>query len=111
MLPENPKLSAYLKLVDEAQQQPFGRDGEGLVFRGVVASVVLAKIQAHDAGLTNAEIEMAVQIGEHYNPMKANPPLDHQDYTLVNTEKYWQEVHAEAEAFWADRYGYEDEDE
>ncbi len=71
--------------------------------------MVLAKIQAREAGLTEAEMEMAVQVGEHHNPLKSNPPFDTQDYALVNTERYWEGVHAEAEAYWADRYVSEDE--
>jgi hypothetical protein len=104
-LPDNPKLDAYLNLVIEAEHQFFGRAENGVIFRGLVAGLVRAKIEAHDAGLTPAEIQAAIQIGEYRNPLKANPPLDTNDYTPYNTEEYWEEVYREAEDFWARRCG------
>lgn len=104
------KLIAYLNLVNAAERQPFGKLVDGLVIRGLVARLVWAKMQAQEAGLTPAEIQAAVQIGESRNPLRANPPLDTTDYAPGNTEAYWEAVYREAIAFWASRSGGEEEE-
>jgi hypothetical protein len=105
MSSENSKLAAYLNLVREAEHQRFGKTESGAVFRGVVASLVRAKIEAIATGLTDEEMQAAILIGEHRNPLKADPPLDTQDYFPFNTETYWEAVYREAEDFWASRVG------
>lgn len=95
------KLTAYLNLVKAAEQQPFARTEEGLIARGLVAGLVWSKIQAREAGLTPSEIWAAIQIGEHRNPSKANPPPDTHNYAPYDTESYWEAVYREALAFWA----------
>lgn len=104
------RLFAYLNLVKAAEQQPFVKSTDGLVMRGLLARLVWAKMQAQEAGLTPAEIQAAVQIGETRNPLKADPPLDTNDYAPGNSETYWEAVYLEALAFWAARSGGEEED-
>jgi len=99
---ENPKIAAYLKLIEAAESYTFCATTDGIMATGL-AYVVATTLTAYEQGLTPAEIANAVKIGEFRgSPQSPKKAVSEPDPTL--TPEYWQRVRQEAEEFWLQRY-------
>lgn len=101
---ENPKLSAYLQLVQAAETRECWQTADGQIIRGIAARLVSAQFAALDAGLTAAEMRAAVQIGEQRSQPQSELPSDFNPFEPSYTLAYWASVYREIEAFWERRY-------
>ena len=102
MSAENPKLAAYLKLIDAAESYTFWATTDGIIATGL-AHVVMAALAAQKQGLTSAEISNAIKIGEFRgSPQPPKKTVSEPDPAL--TPEYLQQGHHEAEQFWLTRY-------
>ena len=81
---ENPRLAAYLQLVERAQTLAFWLSVDGIRITGISVSLVKAIWEALDAGLSEHVIQTAVQIGEYKGQLSQNK-VTGDDYPLLRT--------------------------
>lgn len=81
---ENPRLVAYLQLVDRASSLAFWLGVDGIRVTGLSVSLVKAIWDALDTGLSEHVIQTAVQIGEYRGQVSQNN-ISGDHYPLLNT--------------------------
>lgn len=69
---ENPRLAAYLQLIERTQTLAFWLSVDGIRVTGISVSLVKAIWQALDVGLSEHVIQTAVQIGEYKGQIRQN---------------------------------------
>lgn len=82
---DNPRLAAYFQLVDRAQTLAFWLGVDGIRVTGVSVSLVKAIWEALDVGLSEHDIQTAVQIGE-YRGQNSQNNTSGEYYPLLRTQ-------------------------
>ncbi|MBZ0308417.1 MAG: hypothetical protein K8I82_20295 [Anaerolineae bacterium] len=87
-------------MFEKAYESAFWASDAGLYMKGLQVKLALAVLDAHLAGLTRDEITTAVKAGE-----EAGMPCDQHIGSQPRVERphYWEQVEAEAYAYWKER--------
>lgn len=97
----NPRLTAYLNLVHQAELEAVWGSMDGVFQQGRGPALIRATLAAVKAGLTDHEIETAALIGEDRGlPKRGQDP----EKSIRHSAEYWVAIHREAEQFWLARY-------
>lgn len=98
MSAESPIFDAYRDLVTQARNYAFLSRVDDQ-FEVDTEPLITAVQVAHEVGLNQEAIMAAIREGELKGTLEIVEPNEQ-----IETAEYWDEVRAEAEAFWAKRY-------